>query len=114
MKDCLFCKMVSGEIPVNAFYEDDQVLVIRDINPQAKTHLLLMPKRHLESLNSLDKADEGLLSSLLRAPSVIAKLAGISESGYRLVSNCGKDARQSVQHLHFHILGGQTLNDKMS
>lgn len=114
MSECLFCKMVKGEIPVNAFYEDEQVLVIHDINPQAKTHLLLMPKVHLESLNDLDKAGDGLLAALLRAASVVAKKAGISESGYRLVSNCGKDARQSVHHLHFHVLGGQTLNDQMS
>ena len=114
MNDCLFCKMVNGEIPVNAFYEDEQVLAIHDINPQAESHLLLMPKQHLESLNDLDKAGDDLLAALLRAASLIAKKAGIDKSGYRLVSNCGKDARQSVPHLHFHILGGQTLNDKMS
>ncbi len=114
MNDCLFCRMAAGDIPVDAVYETDNVLVIRDINPQAETHLLLMPKKHVESLNDLEKAEESLLAELLRSPALIAQKAGIAQSGYRLVSNCGHDARQSVKHLHFHILGGQLLSDKMS
>ncbi len=114
MKDCLFCKMVSGEIPVEAVYETERVLVIRDINPQAKTHLLLMPKQHLSGLNEMNLAQDGLLTELLLSPARIAREVGLDQSGYRLVSNCGKDARQSVPHLHFHILGGEVLNDKMA
>ena len=89
------------------------VLAFHDINPQSKAHVLLIPKKHAQGLNDLNALDDGTLSALLRAAKEVARLLGIQDSGYRLVSNCGEDGRQSVQHLHFHILGGERLSDRM-
>lgn len=113
MSDCLFCRIASGDIPAETIYENEQVLAFRDINPQAKAHALIIPKKHLDSLNDLNQTEDGLLAGLLRAAQDVAKALGIDQSGYRLVSNCGADARQSVHHLHFHVLGGETLSDRM-
>ena len=114
MSDCLFCKIARGEIPSDKVYEDDDILVFRDIHPQAACHMLIIPKAHVSGLNGLEFAGDALLASLLRAAGTAAKKAGIDESGYRLVSNCGKDACQSVQHLHFHVLGGEQLSERMT
>lgn len=113
MSDCLFCRIIKGDIPCETVYENERVLAFRDINPQTASHVLLLPKQHLDSLNDLQQAEDSLLAALLHAASAVAEKEGIAQSGYRLVSNCGPDARQSVQHLHFHILGGSQLSDRM-
>jgi len=113
MNDCLFCKIARGEIPSDKVFEDDSILAFRDIHPQAARHVLIIPKTHLSGLNGLEGAGDALLARLLRAARSVAKETGIDESGYRLVANCGKHACQSVQHLHFHLLGGEQLSEKM-
>ncbi len=114
MSDCLFCKIARGEIPCDKVYEDNDILAFRDIHPQTACHVLIIPKDHFPGLKELESASDALLAGLLRKAAAVAKSAGIDGSGYRLVSNCGRDACQSVQHLHFHLLGGQQLSDRMS
>lgn len=114
MSQCLFCKIAQGEIPSVKVFEDDLVLAFRDISPQAISHILIIPKQHLSSLNEVDQADESLLARLIKTARIVAQSEGITESGYRLVSNCGPDAMQSVAHLHFHVLGGQQLSGSMA
>lgn len=107
-KDCLFCKIISGEIPGGFVHQDDRSGVIRDINPQAPTHLLVIPREHLESLDDASQKDEGLLGHLLR---VCARVANdLGNEAYRTVINTGAGAGQSVFHLHVHVLAGRTLN----
>jgi histidine triad (HIT) family protein len=113
VENCLFCAIARGEIPCDAVYEDEELLAFRDIHPQAERHVLIIPKQHLDGMNGLDGAEDALLARLLRAAAIVAKKEGIGESGYRLVSNCGPDACQSVPHLHFHVLGGRPLSGKM-
>ena len=113
MSDCLFCKIVSGEIPSTKVYEDDLTYAFRDINPQAPTHILVVPKKHLASVDEIDKADDREIAACLRAVRLIAKQEGLVH-GYRVISNCGPDACQSVPHLHFHILGGRKMADQMA
>lgn len=113
MNDCLFCKIIAGEIPSEKAYEDEQVYAFGDINPQAPVHVLIVPKAHLSGLNNLEGAQDRLLAGLLRAAHAIAVQAGVDTSGYRLISNCGPDACQSVGHLHFHLLGGKRLSERM-
>ncbi len=113
MENCLFCKIMKGEIPSAKVYENEYVYAFRDINPQAPVHVLVIPKKHLSSLDDTDNADDRELSECLRAIRVIAAREKL-ENGYRVVSNCGPDACQSVQHLHFHILGGTQMSEKMS
>ncbi len=108
--DCLFCKIAAGQIPSKAVYQDEEVLAFQDIQPQARHHVLIIPRRHVaNSLTDLKKADEQILLRLFDAARRIAGELGIEESGYRLVSNSGPDAGQSVFHLHFHLLGGAPL-----
>ena len=114
MKDCLFCRIARGEIPSQKVYEDASVFAFRDINPQAPSHVLIIPKEHFSGLDDLDKAGDAALASLLRAAKTIAEMEGITDKGYRLVSNSGEHACQSVAHLHFHLLGGKQLSEKMS
>lgn len=113
MSDCLFCRIASGEIPATTVYESNRVLAFMDINPQSKKHALIIPKQHFDGLNDLKQASDEVLSELLKAAHIVAGELGIAQSGYRLVSNCGKDGRQSVPHLHFHVLGGQELSERM-
>lgn len=113
MDNCLFCRIMKGEIPSAKVYENDYVYAFRDINPQAPVHVLVIPKKHLSSLNDTDSADDRELAECLRAIRVIAAQEKL-ENGYRVVSNCGPDACQSVQHLHFHILGGTKMSERMS
>ena len=108
--NCLFCKMIEGEVPAQLVHQDERCIVIRDINPQAPTHLLVIPREHLESLNDASQKDEGLLGHLLRIAARVANQEGQSESGYRAVINTGAGAGQSVFHLHVHVLGGRALN----
>ena len=109
---CIFCKIVSGEIPSNKVYEDDKILAFRDINPQAPTHILVIPKEHISSLNELTEDNVSVVAHIFTTIPKIAAEEGLT-NGYRLISNCGPDACQSVQHLHFHILGGKQLVEQM-
>ncbi len=107
--DCLFCKIVAGEIPATPVYQDDEVFAFRDIHPQAPTHILIIPKRHIASVNDLDAADAALVGKLFLTGKRLAAELGIAESGYRLVMNTNADAGQTVFHIHLHLLGGRTL-----
>lgn len=111
--NCLFCKIVAGEIPSNKVYEDDRVLAFRDIAPQAPTHILVIPKVHIPDCSAIDGSNSDLVAHIFTLIPRIAREAGL-ENGYRVVSNCGPDAGQTVPHLHFHILGGKTLNTEMA
>jgi histidine triad (HIT) family protein len=107
MTHCLFCKMVSGEIKPDTVFEDDNVLAFRDVNPQAPVHILVIPKRHIATLNDLDDAE--LSGQLLQTAVNLAKQEGLSEEGYRTVFNCNKHGGQAVYHLHLHLLGGRQM-----
>ncbi|WP_198243283.1 histidine triad nucleotide-binding protein [methane-oxidizing endosymbiont of Gigantopelta aegis] len=107
MTDCLFCKMANGEIKPDIVYEDDTVLAFRDINPQAPVHILIIPKRHIATLNDLDDAE--LAGTLLLTASKIAHLENLAEDGYRTVFNCNKQGGQEVYHIHLHLLGGRQM-----
>ncbi len=113
MENCLFCRILAGEIPSSKVYEDEYVYSFRDINPQAPTHILVIPKKHIGSVAEVDQASDAELAACLRAVRKIA-MAEKLENGYRVVSNCGPDACQSVPHLHFHILGGRKMADEMA
>lgn len=113
MEDCVFCKIVGGEIPAKIVYEDDLVIAFEDISPQAPVHLVVIPKRHAENLLEAREMEDALLARLLRATADIAEKTGLSKTGFRIISNCGKDARQSVPHLHIHMLGGKKLSVHM-
>ena len=113
MENCLFCKILKGEIPSSKVYENDYVFAFRDINPQMPSHILVIPKKHLSSLNDTEACEDRDLAECLRAIRVIAAQEGLT-NGYRVVSNCGPDACQSVPHLHFHILGGKQMADRMA
>ena len=108
-QNCLFCKIVAGEIPAALVHEDARAVAFRDINPQAPTHVLVIPRAHIESLNDAAQTDEPLLGHLLRVAARVANREGLSESGYRTVVNTGADAGQSVFHVHVHLLGGRNL-----
>jgi histidine triad (HIT) family protein len=109
MSDCLFCKIVAREIPGKIVYEDDRVLAFEDLNPQASTHVLLIPKRHIASLNELQSSDDSLIGELVRRAAAIAKARGISAGGFRVVFNTNRDAGQTVFHIHLHLLGGRSM-----
>ena len=108
--NCLFCQIIAGEIPADLLHSDEHCVVIRDINPQAPTHVLVIPREHMESLNDASNRDEQLLGHLLRVGARIANDEGHSERGYRTVINSGAGAGQSVFHLHVHVLGGRPMN----
>src|SRR5262245_10876801 len=107
--DCLFCRIIQREIPAAIVYEDDRVLAINDIDPKAPTHVLLIPKRHIESLADLEPDDDQLIGEMTRRAAAIAKERGVSASGFRTVFNTNRDAGQSVFHVHLHLLGGRRL-----
>ena len=113
MSNCLFCKIVAGEIPSTKVYEDETVFAFRDIAPQAPTHILVIPKTHIPSVDGVTAENSGVVAHIFEVIPAIAKAEGL-EKGYRVVSNCGPDAGQTVPHLHFHILGGKTLNTDMA
>lgn len=113
VEDCIFCKIVAGEIPCDQVYADDLIIAFHDISPQAPTHILVIPRKHISDMNEASAEDQALLGHMmLRAPEIAAE-AGLAESGYRLVLNTGPDARQSVFHIHLHILGGRKLTGQM-
>ncbi len=110
MSDCLFCKMASGAIKPDVVYQDDTVLAFRDINPQAPLHVLIIPKRHISTLNDLQESDAALIGELYLAAKRIAGQEGVAERGYRTVMNCNAEAGQSVFHIHLHVLGGRAMH----
>jgi len=107
--DCLFCKIVRGEIPSTKVYEDDRIMAFRDIQPQAKEHILFIPKKHIPTMNDVSEEDWPLVASLLKAAQETARRLGIAERGYRLVNNCNREGGQVIYHLHVHLLGGEPL-----
>jgi len=111
--NCIFCKIIKGEIPSTKVYEDEYVLGFKDINPVAKVHILVVPKKHIESLADLKEEDKEYVWKIHEAMNKIAKEQGFSENGYRVVVNCGKDAGQEVMHLHYHILAGEKFGTKI-
>ncbi len=111
--DCIFCKIVAGEIPSENVYQDEGVIAFRDINPVAPTHLLIIPKKHISSLVDITKSQLPLIGHMIDIANQLAKREGISGSGYRLVINCGEQGGQLVPHLHMHLLGGRKLSDAL-
>ena len=109
MTDCIFCKISAGEIPATKVLETDDVVVFRDLNPQAPTHLLAIPRRHIATINDLQNEDVELVGKLYLAAKQVAADEGIADSGYRTVMNCGEGAGQTVFHIHLHILGGRPM-----
>lgn len=112
MDNCVFCSIAKGEIPAKVVYEDASCIAFYDLNPQAKVHVLVMPKQHLESLHQAEKEQE-LLGHLLNACTIVAETLGLAD-GYRVVTNIGVNGRQSVKHLHFHVLGGELLSEELN
>ena len=112
MEDCLFCKIIKGEIPCNKVYEDDDVLAFYDIEPVAKIHILVIPKKHIASIAHMEKEDEALIGKVYSVINKIAEEQGFKENGFKVIVNCGEDGGQEVMHLHFHILAGENLRRK--
>lgn len=110
MEDCLFCKIIAGQIPSTAVYEDDLVYAFKDINPAAPVHVLLVPKKHIRDLTSLSQSDQGLIGQIHLVAAKIADELGIAAEGFRLVNNCKERGGQTVFHLHFHLLGGRDFH----
>ena len=113
MSDCLFCKIIAGSIPSTKVYEDETVFAFRDIAPQAPTHILVIPKAHLSSVNDITAENSAVVAHIFEVIPQIAEAEGL-EGGYRVVTNCGADSGQTVPHLHFHILGGKAMDLKMA
>ena len=113
MEDCLFCKIIKGEMPSSKVYEDDEILAFNDINPAAPIHILVIPKKHITSLAHMAKEDEVIVGKIYGVINKIAEEQGFKENGYRVIVNCGKDAGQEVMHLHFHVLAGAKFGDKI-
>jgi histidine triad (HIT) family protein len=109
MSDCLFCKIVAGEIPAELLYEDEYVVAFKDINPQAPMHHLVIPKKHISTINDLSVDDEALVGKMYLAGKALAQQEGVADSGYRTVMNCGESAGQTVFHIHLHVLGGRKM-----
>ena len=113
MEDCLFCKIIKGEISSDKVYEDEEILAFKDINPAAPIHILVIPKKHIASLAHMEKEDEIIVGKIYGVINKIAEEQGFKENGYRVIVNCGKDAGQEVMHLHFHLLAGAKFGDKI-
>ena len=111
--DCIFCKIITGEIPGEIVYQDEQATAFRDINPAAPTHILIIPQEHIASINDITPDDEGLVGHLFSVARQLAEQEGIQESGYRLIINTGPDAGQAVFHIHLHLLGGKRMRYPM-
>lgn len=110
MTDCIFCKIAAGTIPANVVYQNDDVLAFRDLNPQAPTHILVIPKKHIATTNDITPTDAALIGDMYLAAKQIAKDEGIADSGYRTVMNCNRGAGQTVFHIHLHVLGGRPMS----
>lgn len=113
MEDCIFCKIIKREIPADIVYEDEEIIAFKDIQPAAPVHILIIPKKHIPSLVQLEKEDEQLVGKICTVINKVADLVGVKEKGYRVIVNCGKDGGQEVQHLHFHLLAGRQLGEKI-
>ena len=113
MEDCLFCKIIKGEIPSTKVYEDDEILAFRDIHPVAPVHILVIPKKHISILTDLKQEDEAVVGKIYSVINKIAKQENIFEKGFRVIVNCGEDGGQEVKHLHFHLIGGKKLGTKL-
>ena len=113
MNDCLFCKIIAGEIPSTKVYENENVFAFRDINPQAPVHVLVLPKEHISCADEINETNSDKVAKCFEAIAKIAKSEGLS-NGYRVVNNCGEDGGQTVKHLHFHLLGGKKLHEGMA
>ncbi len=108
-QDCLFCKILAGDIPADVIYESDAAIAFRDVNPQAPVHVLIIPRQHIATINDLDASDAATVSSMIMAAKEIARDEGLADDGYRIVMNCNQAAGQSVFHIHLHLLGGRSL-----
>lgn len=113
MEDCIFCKIIKGEIPTNKVYEDEEILAFYDINPAAPIHILVIPKKHIDCIAHLSKEDEVLIGKIYGVINKIAEEKGFKEDGFRVIVNSGEDGGQEVMHLHFHILAGKRLGEKI-
>ena len=111
MSDCIFCRIIEGEIPSDTVYENESVKVFKDINPVAPVHLIIVPKVHIESLEDLNDENKAAAADCLNVVKVVAEMSGVSESGYRLISNYGEDGGQTLNHLHFHLIGGIKMRE---
>jgi histidine triad (HIT) family protein len=109
MSDCLFCKIIAGQIPGHLVHEDKDLVAFKDINPQAPMHVLIVPRRHISTLNALQAGDDGLVGEMVRRAAALAADAGYAERGYRTVFNCNAEAGQTVFHIHLHVLAGRSL-----
>jgi histidine triad (HIT) family protein len=112
--DCIFCKIIAGQIPTEILYQDEEIIAFRDIKPLAPVHLLIVPRKHVPSLNDMKEGDAALVGRMVSVASRLAAEQGIADRGYRLAINCGKEGGQLVPHVHMHLLGGRQLNDKLS
>lgn len=110
MPDCVFCMIADKKIPSQIVYEDEEILAFKDINPEAPVHILIIPKKHFTSLMELNEEDMPIISKIFDTAKKLAKDFGISESGFRIVNNCGSDGGQSVDHMHFHMMGGRSMH----
>ncbi len=113
MEDCLFCKIIKGEIPCQKVYEDDEILAFHDINPAAPIHILVIPKKHIDCVAHISKEDESLVGKIYGVINKIAKQQGFKEEGFRVIVNSGENGGQEVMHLHFHVLAGRKLGEKI-
>ena len=113
MEDCVFCKIIKGEIPTEKVYETEEILAFKDIHPAAPIHILVVPKKHISMLTDLKPEDEALIGKIYTTINKIAEQEGFKQQGYRVIANCGKDSGQEVMHIHFHVLGGKKLGDKI-
>jgi len=113
MEDCIFCKIIKGEIPSEKVYEDDEILAFKDIQPAAPIHVLIIPKKHITNLMEVSEEDSELMGKIVVVMQKIAKQLEVDEKGFRIISNCGPDSGQEVMHLHFHLLAGRTMGPKI-
>lgn len=114
MEDCIFCKIIKGEIPSEKVYEDDEILAFKDIQPTAPIHILVIPKKHITNLMEIAPEDSALMGKIVEAMQKVAKQLGVDEKGFRIISNCGPDSGQEVMHLHFHLLAGRKMGSKIA
>jgi len=108
--DCVFCKIIAGEIPSDILYQDEEIIAFRDVNPQSPTHLIIVPRKHIPSLIHLSEVESSLMGNMVNIANQLAKREGVAESGYRLAINCGEQGGQLVPHLHMHLLAGRQLS----
>lgn len=113
MEDCIFCKIINREIPSKIVYEDEKVIAFNDVNPAAPIHILVIPKKHIPTLLGVPEDENELISYIYQIINKIAQEYGFAEKGFRVIANCGEDSGQEVQHIHFHVLGGKKLGDKI-